>query len=113
MSSLRQTLAHYNRSQEQLTQPTSADNLAQFDDRRDADLKALLSSIKPFAERLLTPRNLRLIRNWLAFSRTIVPSVVLNYEAETAQINHLLQKLKDEDTIKHIDYLGLKCFVTR
>lgn len=50
MSSLRQTLAHYNRSQEQVTQPTSADNLAQFDDRRDADLKALLSSIKPFAE---------------------------------------------------------------
>lgn len=59
------------------------------------------------------PRNLRLIRNWLAFSRTIVPSVVLNYEAETAQINHLLQKLKDEDTIKHIDYLDLKRFVTR
>ena len=50
MSSLRQTLAHYNRSQEQVTQSTSADNLAQFDDRRDADLKALLSSIKPFAE---------------------------------------------------------------
>lgn len=109
---MRKQLRLFNKAKEQVVITESATAIAKADEERDLDLKALLSSLNPY----ITSRDnaekeaYALIKEVFAPYRKISKA---NYETETAEINQLLEQLKDETVAKAVADLEIKRFVTR
>lgn len=107
---LRTQIATYNSALNQLQANEESKNIAELDKRRDTDLQALRSSIKPY-------KNSRIQAEIDAYS---VLKLLLSeykdvesdsYESETNKLNSLVGRLLSSDYTAHVATLGIVKFV--
>lgn len=109
---MRTQLRQFRSVKEQVVITESAAAIAKADEERDLDLKALLSSLKPYTSSRDTTEKeaYSLLKGIFSNYRKTVKA---NYETETAEINYLLEQLKDKTVTKAVADLDINRFVTR